>query len=432
MAQLDLAISRRHVCSPDGRLEPAHVGVRDGRIASITDQALDADETLDVDGLTVAARADRRALPRLLGLRLGDLPGRDARGGEGRHHDRRRHAARQAAATLTAAAPAGEARARALRVPRRLRAVRRLSERGPRRGRGARRGRHRRAQALHRRRRAAGDVPRGRHRADARLPCAGRTRRASTVVVHCENAEIVDFETARLQAEGRTGAEAWDEARPWYSEVEAVQRVALAAEVTGCRTVIAHVTAPQSVERCATLRARGADVWVETCPHYLCLTTRRHGADGRLKWNPPSRNPESVERLWELLRGRPRAHDRLRPRAARRSSPAPTSGRSSRAPATASSRCCPSSPPRRRGAASRSPQVVDLLSTTPARALRPLPAQGHDRGGRRRRLLPSLETNGRRTLDAQELEYHEQEKWSPLRRARGDRLPGLHRPARPA
>ena len=124
---------------PDGRLEPLSIGVKAGRIAVITDQALDADETLDVDGLTVAAGARRRAFPRLLGLRLGDLPGRDAR--------RRRRAGSRPSSTCRSttrhahgAAPAGEARPRALRVPRRLRAVRRLPGRRARRGGGACRG----------------------------------------------------------------------------------------------------------------------------------------------------------------------------------------------------------------------------------------------------------------------------------------------------
>ena len=150
------------------------------------------------------------------------------------------------------------------------------------------------------------------------LDCMRRARQEGlTVVVHCENAEIVDFETRRLQGEGRTDPGAWDEARPWYSELEAVQRVALVAEVTGCRTVIAHVTAPESVAYVRDARARGADVWIETCPHYLCVTLEDMAADTRLKWNPPSRSSESVERLWQLLARRPRAHGRLRPRAAR-------------------------------------------------------------------------------------------------------------------
>ncbi|MGI9658418.1 MAG: amidohydrolase family protein, partial [Gaiellaceae bacterium] len=123
-------------------------------------------------------------------------------------------------------------------------------------------------------------------------------------VAHCENAEIVDSETARLQAEGRDDVAAWDEARPWFSEVEAVARVALLAEATGCKTVMAHLSSHQSVDAVTAARARGADVWVETCPHYLCLTTEEMAGDARMKWNPPSRDRESVEQLWnQIARG---------------------------------------------------------------------------------------------------------------------------------
>ena len=294
MAQLDFALTGGNVMLSDGRLEPLNVGVRNGRIASITDQALDADETLDVGGLTVVPGSDRRALPRLLGLRLGDLPGSDPGGGEGRHHDRRRHAAGQPRDPHRAA-PAGEARARAVGMPRRLRAVRRLPGRGPRRGGRACRGRHRRAQALHGRSRAAGDVPRGRHRTDPRCDAAGARGRPRS---SSSTARTQRSSTSRRRASRRKGeadADAWDEARPWYSEVEAVQRVALVAEVTGCRTVIAHVTSHQVVETVRDVRSRGADVWVETCPHYLCLTT-----EDMAKRRPPQvesaePQPESVD-----------------------------------------------------------------------------------------------------------------------------------------
>ena len=55
--------------------------------------------------------------------------------------------------------------------------------------------------------------------------------------------------------------------------------------MTGCRTVIAHVTAPQSVVAVADARRRGADVWVETCPHYLCLTLEDCCAAYRRQWH---------------------------------------------------------------------------------------------------------------------------------------------------
>ena len=243
------------------------------------------------------------------------------------------------------------------------------------------------------------------------MRCGGRARAGLVVVVHCENAEIVDFETARLQAEGRSGAEAWDEARPWYSEVEAVQRVALAAEVTGCRTVIAHVTSHQAVEAVRDVRSRGADVWVETCPHYLCLTTDDMAKDGRLKWNPPSRDPSRWSGSGSCCA---RAMStRSAPTTRRcRSSPAPTCGRSSPGAGNGLEPMLPvvATEAARRGIPLH--RVVDLLSTTPARVFGLFPRKGTIAVGADADFAV-LETNGRKTLDAQELEYHEQEKWSP-------------------
>jgi allantoinase len=123
----------------------------------------------------------------------------------------------------------------------------------------------------------------------------------ATVVVHCENESIVEFETARLHAEGRTDREVWDEVRSWFAEVEASQRVAFLAEVTGCRTVIAHATHPRVAHAVADARARGADVWVETTPHNLLVPMEDMAKDIRLKWNPPSRDRAAVDELWALL-----------------------------------------------------------------------------------------------------------------------------------
>lgn len=44
-------------------------------------------------------------------------------------------------------------------------------------------------------------------------------------------------------------------------------------------------------------RERGVDAWIETCPHYLCLSTDDL-TDPRMKWNPPTRPPASVDALW--------------------------------------------------------------------------------------------------------------------------------------
>ena len=95
-------------------------------------------------------------------------------------------------------------------------------------------------------------------------------------------------------------------------------------------------------------------------------------------------------------------------------SPAPTSGRSSRAPATASSRCCPSSPPRPRGGASRCAQVVGLLSTTPARLFGLFPRKGTIAVGADADFCRASRRTAAGRSTRSELEYHEQEKWSPF------------------
>ena len=58
-------------------------------------------------------------------------------------------------------------------------------------------------------------------------------------------------------------------------------------------------------------------------------------------------------------------------------------------------------------------QLTDLLSTTPARLFGLYPRKGTNRIGSDADFAV-IETDGRRVLDAQELEYHEQLKWSPF------------------
>ncbi len=230
-------------------------------------------------------------------------------------------------------------------------------------------------------------------------------------VAHCENAEIVDTETARLQAAGRSDVAAWDEARPWYSELEAVVRVALLGEVTGCRTVIAHVSSYQSVDAVTAARARGADVWVETCPHYLCLTTEEMAGDGRMKWNPPSRDSASVEKLWQQVE-RGEVHTVGSDHAPLPKDPdadiwaqlpGAGNGLEPMLPLIATET-------RRRDLGLA--KAVELLSSTPARLFDLYPQKGTLAPGADADVVV-VDTRSNRTLDARELEYHDQEKWSP-------------------
>jgi dihydroorotase-like cyclic amidohydrolase len=233
-----------------------------------------------------------------------------------------------------------------------------------------------------------------------------------TVVVHAEESSIVDHETARLRAEGRVDVAAWDAARPWFSEVAAAQQVALLAQVTGARTVIAHVTSYQTVEAVRAARARGADVWVETCPHYLCMTLDEMEGNTLLKWNPPSRDRESVERLWGSFAAGD-VHVIASDHAPTGKTPGADiwtqfpgagNGLEGMLPLVATEAA-------RRGIPLA--HVAAALSATPARLFGLYPRKGAIAVGSDADFC-IVETNGSKLLDAQELEYHEQEKWSPF------------------
>jgi allantoinase len=234
-----------------------------------------------------------------------------------------------------------------------------------------------------------------------------------TTTIHAENPDMVDFETARLQADGREDLGAWDDARPWFSEMAAAQTVALAAQVAGARAVIAHVSAPETVDALHDARRRGADVWVETCHHYLCTTREACEGDLRQKWNPPTRRAASVDLLWEQVRdGRihtvgsdhaplPKATDAT----VWTMPPGSGNGAEVMFPVFATQALHERDVTLGR--------IAELMSAVPARLFGLAPRKGAIRVGADADLT-IVETNGRRVLDARDLEYHEGERWSPF------------------
>ena len=123
------------------------------------------------------------------------------------------------------------------------------------------------------------------------------------VAVHAENQELT-----RGLAEKATGggARAFLASRPVVAELEAIQRVLLFARETGAKLHIVHVSSGRGVALAAEARARGVDVSIETCPHYLFFTDEDVERLGTVaKCAPPLRPGTDQESLWaELLKGR--------------------------------------------------------------------------------------------------------------------------------
>jgi allantoinase len=122
------------------------------------------------------------------------------------------------------------------------------------------------------------------------------------VSVHAENQEITQALSRAMAEQGRTGARDFLESRPVIAEVEAIQRATLFAGEAGAKLHIVHISSGRGVVAAAEAKARGVDVSIETCAHYLFFTEEdleRLGAVA--KCAPPLRDAAQHRGLWEKL-----------------------------------------------------------------------------------------------------------------------------------
>ena len=119
------------------------------------------------------------------------------------------------------------------------------------------------------------------------------------VAVHAESDVLV-----RPMADG--SAPDFLASRPVAAELDAIRRALAIAAETGASLHVVHVSSGQGVALAAEARARGVDVSIETCPHYLCFTAEDVDRLGVVaKCAPPFRPAEEQARLWaEVLNGR--------------------------------------------------------------------------------------------------------------------------------
>lgn len=132
--------------------------------------------------------------------------------------------------------------------------------------------------------------------------CQAAAENGGIVCPHPETIELAWVTRAQaLQAdpEGKGGLASWNASRPPFVEADAVQRAAYVAHVAGAPLYIVHTSSAEALEAALRHRRAGANVLVETCPHYLThdITT----AGDVAKINPPLREASDREALWQGL-----------------------------------------------------------------------------------------------------------------------------------
>lgn len=123
------------------------------------------------------------------------------------------------------------------------------------------------------------------------------------VTVHAENTGILRWREAQIRAAGRDDLQAHLDQHADIATVEAVSRIALFSEWTGCPVHIAHESCRHSLPLIADAKRRGVDLTAETCPHYLFLSmddAARAGGNA-LRVKPPVREAGHAGPLFEAL-----------------------------------------------------------------------------------------------------------------------------------
>ena len=119
-------------------------------------------------------------------------------------------------------------------------------------------------------------------------------------MVHAESAEIIDVLREEVKATGRNDLEAWNDSRPSICEAVDIFTAGTLAQEAGARLYFPHVSSQLGLDAANTMKAKGAEIFVETCPHYLSFTdSSSTGILGKV--NPPLRDEDDQNSLWEAI-----------------------------------------------------------------------------------------------------------------------------------
>ena len=131
---------------------------------------------------------------------------------------------------------------------------------------------------------------------------SGFKKQGCTACIHAENKEIIATLQEQYVSQGNVSPIYHAKSRPEPTEVEAINRAITLSELTGCQTLIAHISTAKGLELVREAKARGIPVLGESCPHYLLLSEEHYEMEGhesaKYVLSPPLRNPKNFKGLW--------------------------------------------------------------------------------------------------------------------------------------
>ncbi|MFF3499484.1 dihydropyrimidinase [Streptomyces sp. NPDC003247] len=126
------------------------------------------------------------------------------------------------------------------------------------------------------------------------------------IMMHAENGIAIDVLVEQALARGETDPRYHGEVRKALLEAEATHRAIRLAQVAGAPLYVVHVSATEAVAELTRARDAGLNVFGETCPQYLFLSTDNLAEPGfegaKYVCSTPLRPREHQASLWRGLR----------------------------------------------------------------------------------------------------------------------------------
>lgn len=131
-------------------------------------------------------------------------------------------------------------------------------------------------------------------------------RQQAMVMVHAENHDVIKWLAQKLLAADYKAPKYHAVAHARLAEGEATHRAIRLAELLDVPLLFVHVSAQEAIAAIRTAQTAGLKIYGETCPQYLFLTAQdldRPEMDGAMFCcSPPPRDVASQEAVWQGLR----------------------------------------------------------------------------------------------------------------------------------
>jgi dihydropyrimidinase len=132
------------------------------------------------------------------------------------------------------------------------------------------------------------------------------SKSGALVMVHAENGDVVDLLVREALEAGNTEPLYHALTRPPEAEGEATNRAIQLAHLAGAPLYVVHVTCREAVEPIAAARAKGWDVYGETCTQYFFNSlddiAKPNFEGAKYVYSPPVRDKSNWEYLWNAVR----------------------------------------------------------------------------------------------------------------------------------